>query len=57
MVSVVVFAVLVAVWLVAARWIANRKVVSATLERYGHVIVPIVYIVIGTLLIYGSISN
>jgi cadmium resistance protein CadD (predicted permease) len=56
-VYVVVFAVLVAVWLVAARWIASRKVVTAALERYGHVVVPIVYIAIGSLLIYGSISN
>ncbi len=56
-VYVIVFAVLVAVWLVAARWAANRTVVATTLDRYGHVIVPLVYIVIGSLLIFGAISN
>jgi cadmium resistance protein CadD (predicted permease) len=51
-----VFAVLVAVWLAVATFLASREPVIAALDRWGHRIVPLVFIAIGVLLIYGSIE-
>jgi cadmium resistance protein CadD (predicted permease) len=55
LVYVAVFAVLVAVWLVAAAFLATRQPVASILDRWGHRIVPIVFIAIGLVLIAGSI--
>jgi cadmium resistance protein CadD (predicted permease) len=52
-----VFAVLVAVWLVAARWLATRGPVARTLDGYGHWIVPGVFLTVGALLIVTTIRG
>jgi cadmium resistance transport/sequestration family protein len=44
---VLVFAVLVAVWCAAASWLGSHRRVIAAVERYGHRLVPVVFIVIG----------
>jgi cadmium resistance protein CadD (predicted permease) len=54
---VAVFAALVAVWLAIAGFLASRQPVVALLDRWGHRIVPLVFIAIGVLLIAGTISN
>jgi cadmium resistance protein CadD (predicted permease) len=54
-VYVAVFAVLVAVWIAAAAFMATRPPVVAVLDRWGHWIVPLVFIVIGLVLIVGAI--
>ena len=53
-VSVVVFAVLVAVWCLVASWLGSHRRVIALVERWGHWLVPIVFVVIGTLIIAES---
>jgi len=53
-VTVVVFAVLVAVWCLAASWLGSHRRVIALVERWGHWLVPIVFVVIGTLIIAES---
>jgi cadmium resistance protein CadD (predicted permease) len=41
------FAVLLAVWLLGARWLAGRPPVARLVGRWGHVAVPVVLIVLG----------
>ena len=52
-----VFVVLVAVWIAAAAFLASRQTIAGILDRWGHRIVPIVFIVVGATLILGTISN
>jgi cadmium resistance transport/sequestration family protein len=49
--TIVVFAVLVAVWCLAASWLGSHRRVIAVVERYGHWLVPIVFIVIGAVIV------
>jgi cadmium resistance transport/sequestration family protein len=53
-VLVVVFAVLVAVWCAVASWLGSHRAVIAVIERWGHWIVPMVFIVIGALIVAES---
>lgn len=48
----VVFLVLVAVWCFAGRYFATRPVIAKALARWGHVLLPLVLIVIGLLLLF-----
>ncbi|NUT99946.1 MAG: cadmium transporter [Saccharothrix sp.] len=50
---VVVFLVLVAVWCAAGRFLATREPVAKTLSRWGHVVLPVVLVVIGLLVLFG----
>ena len=54
---VAVFALMVAIWLAAASFLASRKRVIAVLDRWGHWIVPLVFIAIGTLLLTSAVSK
>jgi cadmium resistance protein CadD (predicted permease) len=49
----VVFAVLVAVWCSAASWLGSHRRVIAVAERYGHWLVPLVFIAIGAVILLG----
>jgi cadmium resistance protein CadD (predicted permease) len=46
-VAIAVFALLTAGWCLAATWLASHKPVVAAVERWGHWIVPAVFIIIG----------
>jgi cadmium resistance transport/sequestration family protein len=52
--TVVVFAVMVAVWCVAGSWLGSHKRVVALVGRYGRWLVPIVYMTIGVLVVTRS---
>jgi cadmium resistance protein CadD (predicted permease) len=52
-VTVAVFAVLVAVWCLAASWLGGHQRVVAVVERYGHWLVPLVFIAIGVVILVG----
>ena len=52
-VTVAVFAVLVAVWCLAASWLGGHQRVVAVVERYGHWLVPVVFIAIGVVILAG----
>ena len=47
----VVFLVLVAVWCMAGRFFATRPVIAKALSRWGHVLLPVVLIVLGMLIL------
>lgn len=53
-VTIVVFAALVAVWCLAASWLGSHRRVIAAVGRYGHWLVPLVFIVIGVVIIAES---
>jgi len=53
-VYVLVFAVLVGVWCMAARAVAGQKPLIRMVERVGHWLVPMVYIAIGIRIIVTS---
>ena len=52
--TIAVFAVLVAAWCLAGSWLASHKAVIAMVERYGHWIVPGVFMVIGAVIVIES---
>lgn len=54
LVTVAVFAVLVAVWCAAGSWLGSHKAVVRVVERYGHWLVPGVFMVIGAVIVAES---
>ncbi len=50
-VTLIVFAVLVAVWCAASSWLGSHRRVIAVVERYGHWLVPAVFIAIGAVIL------
>jgi cadmium resistance protein CadD (predicted permease) len=54
---IAVYAVLAAVWCIAASLLANHKLVLAAAERWGTRLVPIVFIAVGTLLVLSTIPK
>ncbi|GIH93869.1 cadmium resistance transporter [Planobispora siamensis] len=54
LVTVAVFAVLVAAWCAAGSWLGSHKAVIAVVERSGHWLVPVVFIAIGAVIIIES---
>jgi cadmium resistance protein CadD (predicted permease) len=53
-VTIAVFAVLVAVWCLAASWLGAHRRVIAVVERWGHWLVPAVFLVIGAVIVLES---
>lgn len=55
---VVVFAVMTYVWCQAARYLAGHPLIARQLDRYGHVITPIVLFTLGVFILLesGSLS-
>ncbi|MET9063673.1 cadmium resistance transporter [Streptosporangium sandarakinum] len=53
-VTVVVFAVLVAVWCAAASWLGSHRRIIVLVERSGRWLVPVVFMVIGAVIVAQS---
>ena len=53
-VVVLVFAVLVAVWCAAASWLGSHRRIIDLVRRYGHWLVPLVFIAIGLIILLES---
>lgn len=54
LVTVVVFAVMSALWCLAGSWLGSHKQVIALVERAGHWLVPALFILIGALIVIES---
>jgi cadmium resistance transport/sequestration family protein len=54
LVTVAVFAVLVGVWCAAAAWLGSHRRVVGIVERFGHWLVPAVFITIGVIIVAES---
>ncbi|MEV8635223.1 cadmium resistance transporter [Streptosporangium sp. NPDC051023] len=55
LVTVAVFAVLVAVWCAVASWLGSHKKIIELVERSGRWLVPVVFMVIGAVIVAGMI--
>lgn len=53
-VTIVVFAVLVVAWCLAGSWLGSHRGVVAVIERWGHWIVPVVFMLIGAVIVVES---
>jgi cadmium resistance transport/sequestration family protein len=53
-VTVAVFAVLVVVWCLAGSWLGSHRRVVTVIERWGHWIVPVVFMLIGAVIVVES---
>jgi cadmium resistance protein CadD (predicted permease) len=54
LITVGVFAAGVAVWCVAGSWLGSHRRVIAVVERFGHWIVPVVFMLIGVVILVES---
>ncbi|HEX3724237.1 MAG TPA: cadmium resistance transporter, partial [Nitrolancea sp.] len=54
LVTLVVFAALVAIWCWLAGLLVSHRKVTETVIRFGHWIIPVVYILIGLYVFYES---
>jgi cadmium resistance transport/sequestration family protein len=50
----VIFLVMVAVWCIAARYLSNHPIISKNIDTYGHIISPIVLILLGIYILCES---
>ncbi|MEV4093736.1 cadmium resistance transporter [Streptosporangium saharense] len=57
LVTVAVFAVLVAFWCVAASWLGSHRKVIDLVERWGRWLVPVVFMVIGAVILAGVLFS
>jgi cadmium resistance protein CadD (predicted permease) len=53
-VVVLVFAVLTAVWCAAASWLGSHRRIIELVRRWGHWLVPLVFITIGLVILLES---
>ncbi|MEV6963743.1 cadmium resistance transporter [Hamadaea sp. NPDC051192] len=54
LVTVAVFAAGIALWCVAARWLGSHRRIIAVVERWGHWLVPVVFMAIGAVIVIES---
>jgi cadmium resistance transport/sequestration family protein len=54
LITVAVFAVGVALWCLAGSWLGSHRRVIEVVQRFGHWIVPVVFMLIGTIIIVES---
>lgn len=54
LVTVAVFAVLVAAWCVAGSWLGSHPALVAAVRRFGHWLVPVVFVAVGLAVIAQS---
>jgi cadmium resistance protein CadD (predicted permease) len=52
---IVIFAILIAIWCIAAAWLGRHKHLIRLIERFGHWIVPVVFILIGLIVLSSLI--
>jgi cadmium resistance protein CadD (predicted permease) len=53
-VSVAVFAVLIAVWCLAGSWLGSHRTVVGLLRRFGHWMMPGVFVAVGVVIVIRS---
>ena len=52
--TVAVFAALTATWCAAGSWLASHRAVVAAVSRWGHWLVPLVFVTIGIVIVVGG---
>jgi cadmium resistance transport/sequestration family protein len=54
LVTVAAFAACIALWCATASWLGSHRVVLNVVQRFGHWIVPVVFVIIGTVILLES---
>jgi cadmium resistance transport/sequestration family protein len=54
LIMIAIFLAMVAVWCLAAIYLSRHLVVATTIDKYGHIITPIVLICLGVYILYES---
>jgi len=54
LVTIAVFAVLIAVWCLVASWLGTHRAVIEVVRRYGHWLVPAVFMLLGAAIVVES---
>jgi cadmium resistance transport/sequestration family protein len=54
LVTIAVFAIGVALWCAAGSWLGSHRKIIDLIERYGHLLVPIVFMTIGIVIVVES---
>jgi cadmium resistance protein CadD (predicted permease) len=52
----IIFLFMVFIWCLSAKYLAHRPLIAKSLHRYGHVIMPIVLLLLGIFIMYESKS-
>ena len=56
-ITLITFSVMIALWCVAGYSIGNHFVVIRLIDRYGHILVPFIFIGLGFYILFGSQSR
>ncbi|RVX47658.1 cadmium resistance transport/sequestration family protein [Nonomuraea polychroma] len=54
LVTIAVFAIGVALWCAAGSWLGSHRKIIDLIERYGHLLVPVVFMTIGIVIVVES---
>ena len=55
-VMIVIFFIMVAIWCIAAKYFSKHPLIAKTIEKLGHIITPVVLILLGIYILYQSNS-
>lgn len=57
-IMIVIFLIMVAVWCFAAWYLSKHPAIARTIDKYGHIISPVILILLGVYILYenGSLS-
>ena len=53
-IMIIIFLIMVAVWCIAARYLSKHPVIVSTIDKFGHIIAPVVLILLGIYILYES---
>ncbi len=53
LITIIIFLVLVAAWCLTASWLGSHQRVVPVIERYGHWLVPVVFMAVGAVIFAG----
>ena len=49
-----IFLIMVMVWCIAAKYLSKHPLIARTIDKFGHIISPIVFILLGIYILYES---
>jgi len=53
-ITIVIFFVMVAIWCLVAGYLSHHPIVAKNIEKYGHLITPVILILLGIYILYES---
>jgi cadmium resistance transport/sequestration family protein len=53
-IMITIFLLMVALWCLAAKYLSKHRTIATTIDKYGHIITPVVLILLGLYILYES---